>query len=209
MGGAGGSASPNSYSIITFLLQSDFLTFLTGDFGRFCIRRIDANFSTMTLPIEIERRFLVVNDGWRGAAGAPKQIRQGYLPVDGHLTMRVRRMDDRGFLTIKTAKAGASRTELEYEIPCDHAEFLLASVCQDRLLEKLRYTLDYGGLTWVIDEFSGANRGLAIAEAEMDGPGQHMPLPPWVGPEVTGCEQFQNSVLARHPIAAPNIIPSR
>lgn len=155
----------------------------------------------MSVPIEIERRFLVVNDGWRAAAGSPRRIRQGYLPSGDGLTMRIRRMDDQAYLAIKTAKCGPSRTELEYEIPREHADFLLDTQCHHPPLEKLRYHLNYAGLSWVVDEFSGANHGLVIAEAEMDRPDQFVPLPSWVGKEITESVQFHNSFLARHPIA--------
>ena len=156
----------------------------------------------MTVPIEIERRFLVVTDDWRVAVGAPQQIRQGYLPVTHGLTMRVRRLDDKGFLAIKTPKDGPLRTEMEYEIPCEHADFLLHAVCDQPPLEKLRYALPFGGLTWVIDEFSGANHGLVIAEAELDRPDQLVSLPPWVGMEITDHYRFHNSYLAHHPCRA-------
>lgn len=158
-------------------------------------------YGSMSVPIEIERRFLVVSDGWRAAAGSPQRIRQGYLPSGEGLTMRVRRLDELAFLAIKTAKCGPSRTELEYQIPREHADFLLNTQCHHPPLEKLRYRLCFGGLSWVVDEFSGANDGLVIAEAEMDHPDQPVPLPTWVGKEITDSLWFHNSFLARHPIA--------
>lgn len=156
----------------------------------------------MSVPIEIERRFLVVNDDWRNAAGTPQRIRQGYLPVTHGLTMRVRRLDDKGFLAIKTPKCGPLRTEMEYEIPIDHADYLLQAVCDQPPLEKLRYALPFDGLTWVVDEFAGANHGLVIAEAELDRPDQPISLPSWVGTEITDHYRFHNSYLAHNPCHA-------
>lgn len=155
----------------------------------------------MSVPIEIERRFLVIGDEWRPLVCAPQSIRQGYLPVGKGITMRIRRLDGQGFLAIKTARHDCSRVELEYEIPSDHADFLLATLCDHPLLEKLRYGLLHAGQSWVVDEFVGVNHGLVIAEAEIETPRQYLPLPPWVGREITDCCQFHNSYLAHHPFS--------
>ena len=51
---------------------------------------------------EIERKFLVENqgdDGWRNAECS--EIRQGYLSIDKHRTVRVRIAGDAAYMTIK------------------------------------------------------------------------------------------------------------
>ncbi|MBJ7392964.1 MAG: hypothetical protein JHC85_15450, partial [Chthoniobacterales bacterium] len=43
-----------------------------------------------SMGVEIERKFLVADDSWRGLAAASHPLRQGYLAVDGGITLRVR-----------------------------------------------------------------------------------------------------------------------
>ena len=50
--------------------------------------------------IEIERKFLVKDDAWRGLA-EPLRIRQGYVPTKDGTTVRVRIVGDKAFLTLK------------------------------------------------------------------------------------------------------------
>jgi len=150
------------------------------------------------MGIEIERKFLLKNDTWReGAAGVI--YHQGYLSLDPQRTVRVRIFDDRGMLTIKGASAGASRTEFEYAIPVGEARQLLDRLCFRPQIEKTRYRIPHGGLTWEVDEFHGENLGLVLAEVELEQEEQPVELPPWVGREVTGDERYFNAYLCRHP----------
>ena len=50
--------------------------------------------------IEIERKFLVKGDAWRGLA-VPVRIRQGYVPTKDGTTVRVRIVGGEAFLTLK------------------------------------------------------------------------------------------------------------
>ena len=52
------------------------------------------------MAFEIERKFLVVGDAWRGLA-EPLRIRQGYVPTKDGTTVRVRIVGDKAFLTLK------------------------------------------------------------------------------------------------------------
>ena len=156
----------------------------------------------MAIPIECERRFLVTSDAWRGSARAARRIRQGYITSTDGVTVRVRRVGDQAFLTIKAPHQGISRVELEYEIPCDHAEFLIASACNRQMVEKIRHDVAVDGLAWTVDEFAGSNQGLVLAEIELDHAERPVRLPAWVGPEVTGASQFHNSYLSRHPFTS-------
>ena len=153
----------------------------------------------MTIPIECERRFLVAGDGWRRHSSQSRRIRQGYLTNSEGVTVRVRLVGERAFLTVKTPKRGASRAEFEYEIPVDHADFLFNTACGRRTIEKVRHDVGHGGLTWTVDEFHGLNQGLVLAEIELDRADRPLALPAWVGPEVTATNRFHNSYLSRHP----------
>ena len=153
------------------------------------------------MPREIERKYLVTGDGWR-MQGAGIPYRQGYLSTVPERTVRVRRVRDKGFLTIKGVTAGASRAEYEYEIPASEATEMLDNLCERPLIEKIRYRIEYQGLTWEVDEFSGDNAGLIIAEVELDREDQDIPLPDWVGKEVTHDPRYYNANLIAHPFAA-------
>lgn len=150
------------------------------------------------MGIEIERKFLVIGDSWReGARGA--FYRQGYLSTTKERTIRVRIADGHGFLTIKGETAGAARAEYEYEIPVADAREMLENLCEKPLIEKTRYTVEFTGMKWEIDEFAGENEGLIVAEIELADERVHIDLPPWTGREVTGDPRYYNSSLARAP----------
>jgi adenylate cyclase len=155
----------------------------------------------MSIPIECERRFLVVSDGWRPHVRRMQAIRQGYLAAGDAATVRVRRIGALGFLAVKTPHEGISRNELEYEIPAEHANFLIDTACGHRTVEKTRHDVMIGAALWTVDVFHGLNDGLILAEIELDAPDRPLALPHWIGPEVTLAEQFSNSSLSRHPFA--------
>jgi len=149
---------------------------------------------------EIERKFLVVGDSWRGRATATA-IRQGYLCSEKTRSVRVRIAGDRGTLTIKGSATGAARAEYEYEIPLADAEELLDRLCEQPLIEKTRYVVVDAGNVWEIDVFAGDNAGLIVAEVELEDEGQHVDLPAWIGEEITGDPRYLNANLFRHPFS--------
>ena len=84
------------------------------------------------MPIEIERKFLVVDDGWRqDATGPGRAYRQGYLGGGGPATVRIRRAGPVAYITVKGPRRHHARAEFEYPIPVEHAEELLSTVCAD------------------------------------------------------------------------------
>ncbi|MGI6084248.1 MAG: CYTH domain-containing protein [Acetivibrionales bacterium] len=146
---------------------------------------------------EIERKFLVLNDDYKkGASGT--FYKQGYLCTSPQRTVRIRTVGSKGFLTIKGALRGAVRTEYEYSIPYKDAKELFI-LCEKPLIEKYRYKVPYAGVTWEVDEFCGENKGLVIAEVELEYENQPIELPPWVGEEVTSDARYYNSNLVRFP----------
>jgi CYTH domain-containing protein len=147
---------------------------------------------------EIEKKFLIKDNSWReGIKGTG--YRQGYLSTVKERTVRVRTIDDKGFLTIKGISVGAVRAEYEYEIPAKDADEMLTNLCEKPLVEKNRYKISYKGLVWEIDEFFGDNNGLIVAEVELEDENQFIDLPSWVGEEVTGDPKYFNSSLIKHP----------
>lgn len=147
---------------------------------------------------EIERKYLVKGTEWKKLAKGTS-YRQGYLSTVKERTVRVRTIDDKGFLTIKGITVGASRAEYEYEIPADDANAMLSNLCEKPLIEKNRYKIGYAGLTWEVDEFFGDNAGLVVAEVELTSEDQKIDLPAWVGEQVTSDPRYFNSNLTKNP----------
>jgi adenylate cyclase len=150
------------------------------------------------MAIEIERKFLLINDEWKKKA-KPFRVMQGYLQTDKDCTIRVRVVDDKGVITIKGKNMGATRLEYEYVIPVIDALELLENLCIKPLIDKTRYIAEFRGFTWEIDEFHRENEGLVIAEIELKSENQKFEIPSWIGEEVTGDERYYNSYLSRHP----------
>ncbi len=154
------------------------------------------------MGIEIERKFLVVNDGWRPLARQSLECRQGYINVKGEGSVRIRILGGRGFLTLKGPRAGLSRAEFEYPVPLTDAEELLASFCRHSTITKVRHQVPFGGKTWEIDEFRRENRGLVLAEVELDSEEESLSLPGWAGKEVSFDDRYFNANLAKNPFTA-------
>lgn len=151
------------------------------------------------MDIEIERKYLVHKEKW-AKLDKPKGIffRQGYLLPDPQKTIRVRLTEKTGFLTIKGLSVKASRPEFEYEIPKDEAKELLDAFAITEI-EKTRYEITFNNKLWEVDEFSGDNKGLIIAEIELKSETEQFDLPIWVGAEVTDDGRYYNSNLSLHP----------
>ena len=150
------------------------------------------------MPKEIERKFLLKNDSWRGQ-DTGKRYRQGYLSTVKERTVRVRTAANKGFVTIKGITVGASRSEYEYEIPVSDANEMLDRLCERPLIEKTRYRISHAGLVWEVDEFEGENRGLITAEVELKDERQSVTPPDWIGKEVTGDPRYFNANLVAKP----------
>ncbi len=151
------------------------------------------------MALEIERKFLVADDRWREAVQRCIHIRQGYLNQARGCSVRVRTVEDRGWLNIKSVTIGARRHEYEYEIPVADAREMLATLCQGPLIEKRRHFVPYRGHTWEIDVFEGDNAGLIVAEIELRRPDEPFAVPPWLGREVTEDARYYNTNLAQRP----------
>lgn len=146
---------------------------------------------------EIERKFLVQSEEWRTLAKATR-YRQGYLSSVKERVVRVRTIDDEGFLTIKGINEGLTRLEFEYDVPLEDAASLL-ELCEKPLIEKNRCKIALDGLVWEVDEFFGDNAGLIVAEVELESEDQAFEKPSWVGEEVSGDPRYFNSNLIQNP----------
>ena len=153
--------------------------------------------------LEIERKFLVKKKGdtYKSAAFSCSHIQQGYIPSET-ATVRIRRRDDKAYLTIKgkSADGGLSRYEFEKEIAVEEAEQLLR-LCRGGLIDKHRYLVRSGRHVFEVDEFHGDNDGLVMAEVELSSPDEPFDKPDFLGPEVTGDRRFYNKHMIKEPFA--------
>ena len=161
------------------------------------------------MNIETEKKFLVLDDGFKAQAVKSYRIRQGYLAHDSGRTVRVRIRDDKGFLTIKGPSIiPGSRPEWEKEISLQEAEDLFA-LCKPGSVDKTRWIVPADsfaslGMTstprcFEVDEFHGENDGLVMAEIELGSPDELFERPSWLGKEVTDDKRYYNGYLAEHP----------
>lgn len=150
------------------------------------------------MGIEIERKFLVKNDSYKNLAEA-EIYSQGFLSTYKERVVRVRISKEKGWLTVKGISKGAKRSEFEYEIPVNDAEFMIANICEKPNILKKRYHIPWGEFVWEVDEFLNENEGLVIAEIELTTEDQEFQLPDWIGEEVTGEVKYYNAYLVKHP----------
>ena len=160
------------------------------------------------MPIEIERKFLVVNDGWRSAATRVVEMAQAYLndlaTLDAgamNVSVRVRIQGDEAFLNMKSRELGTTRQEFDYAIPVEDARALIALSIGGRI-EKRRHYVEFGGRTFEVDEFLGENAGLVVAELELDDADAAFARPDWLGEEVTDHSRYYNLALASRPYSS-------
>ncbi len=152
------------------------------------------------MALEIERKFLVLDDSYKHEAFSSSHIIQGYINSERGKTVRIRIRDDRAFLTIKgpSLDGGLSRYEFEQEIPLADAQKLL-TLCEPGIIDKTRWLVKSGSHTFEVDEFHGDNDGLVVAEVELRTVSDNPEMPHFIGKEVTGDRHYYNSQLSRFP----------
>ena len=151
------------------------------------------------MNIETERKFLVLDDGYKAQAVESHRIRQGYIAHDMGRSVRVRILDEKGILTVKGPFIGlGSRPEWEKEISLKEAVELFL-ICKPGSIDKTRWIVPAGERKFEVDEFHGENEGLVMAEIELGSPDEAFDRPSWLGEEVTGDPRYYNGYLARNP----------
>ena len=151
------------------------------------------------MGLEIERKFLVLDDSWREQADAGKYYRQGYLASDEDSGIRVSLSAEESRLTIKKAVTTLRRLEFEYDIPRADARDMLDLLCTDTRIEKTRYLVTHAGHVWEVDVFAGSNAGLTVAEIELSDENEPFEPPHWLGQEVSSDPRYYAMNLARKP----------
>nr|VFK18963.1 MAG: adenylate cyclase [Candidatus Kentron sp. LFY] len=151
------------------------------------------------MSTEIERKFLVANDGWRSSASEGTHYRQGYFPNSKTCSVRVRIAGDKATLNIKGATLNVTRDEYEYPISRNDAEEMLTLFCERPFIEKTRYLVRNDTHTWEVDVFEGENAGLIVAEIELSHENEVFEIPSWVGRDVSNEPRYYNVCLREHP----------
>jgi CYTH domain-containing protein len=167
---------------------------------------VRAQAGTVLVALEIERKFLVVNDRWRDHVSAKLNIKDGLISRDEDKKVRVRSFGDRATLTVKSRAAGMRRDEFEYEIPVADAEALF-KLCGDMVVEKTRHIVPWLGHNWEVDVYHGVLEGVVTAEIELPSEAAWFERPTWAGTEVTGDPRYKkinmlNERLALRQLAA-------
>ena len=146
------------------------------------------------MNIEIERKFLINQ--------IPKNfdnkfhIKQFYIHVDDKFVQRLRLFNnEKAIMSLKQNCSGLSRYEFEYEIPLKDAEKIV-SIANACFIEKVRHIIYFDSIKWEVDEFLGNNKGLIIAEVELEHETQEIKFPDWIGKEVTNQNKYYNYNLA-------------
>ncbi len=162
------------------------------------------------MAVEIERKFLVVDDRWREQAHQVVPMAQGYLNDQAAMdtggqraSVRVRLEGDEAHLNLKSRELGHTRQEFDYVIPVEDARALLA-LCVGGLIDKRRHLVEHGDHLWEIDEFLGDNAGLVVAEIELSSADEAFDRPDWLGAEVTDASRYYNLALASRPYSRWN-----
>jgi adenylate cyclase len=146
--------------------------------------------------IERERRFLV--ESLPEPLPEPNRIEQAYVST-GPASVRVRRIDDKHILTVKTG-SGRNRHEIERDLTQEEFEAIWDAATELRV-SKRRHRVDLGhGLTAELDLYDGSLEGHRLVEVEFDDDdaADDFEPPEWFGREVTEDNRYTNSSLARY-----------
>ena len=153
---------------------------------------------------EIERKFLVTGE-FKSKSFTHQRIVQGYLSTVPKRVVRIRIKGDVAYLTIKSTVSGngLTRFEWEKEIPVKDAEVMM-TFCEKEIIEKTRYLVQVGDHVFEVDEFYGSNKGLLMAEVELQSEDEKFEKPEWLGKEVTHDIRYYNSMLVKTPYSKWN-----
>ncbi|HWQ43988.1 MAG TPA: adenylate cyclase [Desulfosporosinus sp.] len=153
-----------------------------------------------TLALEIERKFLVLNEFLPSLENG-QSIVQGYLSETPSIRYRI--LDEAIVITIKEYNKDGSRFEFETlnSKSSDEEQSTLKRLSLVPLIEKIRYRVPFEGLTWEIDVYQEDNRGLITVDVELPEIGYPLSFPKWVNTqrEITHDPEFSNINLGRRP----------
>ena len=147
--------------------------------------------------MEIERKWVLDAPPDGLGEHEHERVEQGYVALDDHAEVRVRRKGGKHTLTIKS-EPGLSRVEEELAIEPERFDALWA-LTEGRRVVKTRHLVPLGDdLTAEVDVYEGPLAGLVTAEVEFDSEDASRAFDPpaWLGREVTGDPRYANRALA-------------
>lgn len=153
------------------------------------------------MNVEIERKFLVSGPSWIDHVEQANSIVQWYIHTDDTKSIRVRLEQNGAILCIKSLQGPMTRNEHHVCIPETMAMELLRDeklIC-GKIVSKIRHIVMHDGNRWEIDQFTGDNAGLVVAEIELKSEDQAVKFPQWIGEEITMDQRYLNSSLALLP----------
>jgi len=151
---------------------------------------------------EIERKFLV-DQGLLPKKIIGEEYIQAYIAITDQGIVRIRIKGSIALLTIKTSEKGMTRNEFEYEVPLEDAKSLV-ELFNDKIIYKTRYKITIDKKLWEVDEFHKENKGLWLAEIELESENELFSLPEWIKKEVTGDQKYFNAYLSENPFKSWN-----
>jgi adenylate cyclase len=158
----------------------------------------------LVMTLEIERKFLVANDGWKNSVVRSVRIRDGLIANNKGNKARVRIANEVATIALKSRRSGLARTEFEYAIPYADAEEMLRVMCDGNVLDKVRHFVLHAGNTWQVDVYEGLLDGVVLAEIELADADQKLILPDWIGAEVTSDLRYRKiNMVAAARVANP------
>jgi adenylate cyclase len=119
------------------------------------------------MPVEIERKFVVANDGWRSAICDSEKLRDGLIEEFDGCKVRGRLGENRASIAVKGPRFELRRTEFEYEIPEADSEVMLNTVCGELRVEKTRHAIPHAGFIWAVDVYESQLVGIVLCEIEL------------------------------------------
>ena len=149
------------------------------------------------MNIEIERKFLINQLPLK--IEETLYIEQYYLSNNKNMVQRLRIFNKKkAIMSFKEKTSNISKYEFEYSIPLEDAKKMI-NIADFPFIIKKRHIININSLKWEIDEFLGNNKGLIIAEIELNSENQKIELPEWIKSEVTSQNKYYNYNLALNP----------
>ena len=152
------------------------------------------------MALEIERRFLIRNDSWKGLITKKIFIEQGYLSksLDDWI-IRIRFTGKDFKIALKKHIRSFTNFEFEYPIPRRDGEKIMSNL--SNVIKKERFFLEFKKKTWIVDCFKENNYPLEIAEIELLNEKEEVSLPSFISKEITGLKHYSNFSLAKKPFS--------
>ena len=150
------------------------------------------------MPLEIERRFLIKDEGWKNYVQDSSFIEQGYLAASStDWIVRIRKERSKYTLALKKHINRITNHEFEYEIPYSEGEIIISNI--KNTIKKRRHYLIINKQEWVIDCFEDKNFPLEIAEIELKNNKEVVKVPSFISKEISGLKSFSNYELSKYP----------